>query len=152
MVRPDNLFLPLAGLLFYLWFRFDFPRHLSRSRWRLVVLVAASVFSLAYFLLPVALALGSLANLRRRRPLSWHQAAALIFTGGLVLLSVFVWKEPEVGKNSTVKFTYILGYYWAPLFCLLRVLCGRPRWQRIWFAYTAALVVLCSPFYLWAWA
>jgi hypothetical protein len=306
MVRADNLFLPLAGLLFYLWFRFDFPRHLSRSRWRLVVLVlllvalansrsfslaiflvfgtwglwlllkdawrrrevrawlkvglailtvvagaghyylyryattgllftqnqmvdsyhryyyrkqigfdrwpmflnlrfdrvvkrpdryafydgphhgnaiwprlyadmwadhwgyfstaedtvarkqvvlvAASVFSLAYFLLPVALALGSLANLWRRRPLSWHQTAAFIFTGGLILLSVFVWKEPEVGKNATVKFTYILAYYWAPFFCLLRLLSGRPRWQRIWFAYTAALVVLCFPFYLWAWS
>src|SRR5262249_48597375 len=43
MVRADHLLLFFVSMLFYLWFRFDFPTLLPRSNWRLAAWVACLV-------------------------------------------------------------------------------------------------------------
>jgi hypothetical protein len=132
------------------WLYFSGPRHgiEMKAEFKRVALIAAIPFTVFY--LGACIAAFPRAWLRWRRGLSFDapSAAALVFLGGLALLIVFVYQEPEVGKNATVKFCYLLGYIWLPLLAMLDRAGDYPRLSPMLLGYTALLAAICLPLYV----
>jgi hypothetical protein len=85
---------------------------------------------------------------RRGLPFDAPSVAALPFLCALALLLVFVYREPEVGKNSTVKFCYLLGYAWLPLLPMLDRASQYTKAIPVLLGYTALLAAVCVPLYV----
>lgn len=118
------------------------------------VLQIAWPFTLFYFLAPFGVLLFPFFERKRKKRktpfLTPDRTAGLIWSIGLLLFITFVYREPEVNKNSTVKFVYLLGYYWLPFFCMIPWLDRFPKFAKGFFAYTVVLFLFCVPlmFYL----
>lgn len=85
MVRSDHFLFLFVNLLFYLWFRFDFPARLAESRWRLAVwallLVAMANsrnFCMAAYLVFLAWGLWALLLHARRAGAIWRVSVAAL--------------------------------------------------------------------------
>jgi hypothetical protein len=109
------------------------------------VLLAAAPFTLAYFLVPLALAASGAWGLLRGRWPSAGCCAGAIFWLAFAMLVLWISRQPEPGANGTVKFCYLMAYAWLPLIALAEVLRSRPRVARLFCTYTWALLVLCLP-------
>jgi hypothetical protein len=132
------------------WLYFSGPRGIeSKAQFKRMVLVAAIPFTLFYFGSCVVALPRSWWRWRHGLPFDAPSAAALVFLCALVLLFVFIYREPEVGKNSSVKFCYLLGYVWLPLFPMLDRARDYPKAIPVLLSYTALLAVICLPLFLY---
>ncbi|MFO1492067.1 MAG: hypothetical protein U1F77_15660 [Kiritimatiellia bacterium] len=123
------------------WLFFSGPKYEDRKEaCKRIVLVAAAPWTLLYLFG----ALRGLARIRRE-PFSRGAFASLLFLSGFAAVMAFVYTEPEVGKNASVKFSYLLAFQWLPVLNLADWLSARPRWLRGVTAYTALLFLLCLP-------
>jgi hypothetical protein len=131
------------------WLYFSGPKKLieSKAQFKRVALVAAIPFTLFYFGACIAALPRAWSRWRRGLPFDAPSAAALLFLCAFALLLVFVYREPEVGKNSTVKFCYLLGYAWLPLLPMLDRASEYPRTVPVLLGYTALLAAICLPLY-----
>lgn len=85
MVRSDHFLFLFINLLFYLWFRFDFPTRMATSRWRLavwaVLLVAMANsrnFCMAAYLVFLAWGVWALALQARQARWGWRLGVAAL--------------------------------------------------------------------------
>jgi len=151
--KTGNSFLPrLYGDMWadhWLYFSGKELRQESKKTTKRIVLIYASLFTVFYFTIPVFQSLAGCFSLIKRKALNWKNTAALLFLGGIILFVLFVYDYSEVGKNSSVKFCYLLGYYWFPLFSLLGFLEKHPRITRIFYIYTITLYLMCIPLYIY---
>ncbi len=132
------------------WLYFSGPKFSDKKvTFKRIVLVLAIPFTLLYFGVPLFLFGTYLVRTKLLEAPHWRYAASALFVGAIILLGLFVYLEPEVGKNATVKFSYLLGYQWMPLFSLLGFLEHRPVLSRVVMAYTCVLWVSCLPLYVY---
>lgn len=153
----DNAFLPrLWGDMWadhWLYFS-GRPLQELKAAFKRVVLVTGIPFTLLFFGAPVLLigeSLGAAWKRRRFTAPGLPEAGALLFLAALGLLGVFVWNEPEVGKNSTVKFCYLMGYSNLALLPMMRWVDRTEARARAWLAYSVILWLSGLPLYVfWA--
>jgi hypothetical protein len=120
----------------------------SKAEFKRVALVAAIPFTLFYIGACIAALPRAWSRWRRRLPFDAPSAAALVFLCGLAFLLLFIYREPEPGENTTVKFCYLLGYAWLPLFPMLDRASNYPKVIPVLLGYTALLAAICLPLYV----
>jgi hypothetical protein len=131
------------------WLYFSGPKQgETKAELKRVALLAAIPFTLFYFGACIAALPRAWSRWRRSLPFDAPSTAALLFLCAFALLLIFVYREPEVGKNSTVKFCYLLGYAWLPLFPMLDRARDYPHAVPVLLGYTALLAVICLPLYV----
>jgi hypothetical protein len=146
-----NAFLPrLYGDMWadhWLYFSGDKVFHDKKIPWKQVVLLMAVPFTLAYWVVPALY----VREIFRKKKIHWPHTAALLFYAATALFIFFIYREPEVGKNSTIKFCYLFGYSWFPIVCMAAHLDTLPRRLTTpWLIYTAILFLCCLPLALFA--
>ena len=150
--RDRNAFLPrLYGDMWAdHWLYFSGPK-LSDTKIgnKRLVLVLASVFALLYFLLPLGGTFKGIQILRSGRQLSMVQTASILWVAAFLCLIAFVNHHPEVGKNSTVKFCFLIGYSWLPLIVIADFFKRKPRLGNFFLAYQIILFLVCIPLYFY---
>ena len=149
--RNSNAFLPrLYGDMWGdHWLYFSGPEpHRENEAWiKRLVFVLALPFAVIYLGAP-------LLSILRRPVTNWREPAkiaAFLFLASILLLVFLVYRVPEPGKNSLVKFCYIMGYYWFPAVCTGNLFDRHPGKARIFLAYIAALGLASMPLYLYLW-
>jgi hypothetical protein len=106
MVRSDHFLFLFINLLFYLWFRFDFPARLATSPWRLgawgallVGMANARNFCLAAYLVFLAWGLWVLVrHAPRARPAWWLGVAALLLATAAATSAHYVDRYLRTGR------------------------------------------------------
>lgn len=131
------------------WLYFSGPRGGdTKEEWKKMILVIAIPFTVLYMLAPLLCSVRGVNLLRRRKPLDLPSACGFLAVGGFCLLMAFIYCEPEVGKNSTVKFIYLLGYQWLPFFCIAEIVKRRTWLTYALAAYTGLLFALGTPLHI----
>jgi hypothetical protein len=134
------------------WLYFSGPTHVDEeTRPKKIVLIVGSLFSIGYFVSLFYYAVRGIGATLRKEELRAAETAGLLFAGALILLVVYVYREPEVDKNSTVKFAYLLGYQWFPIFCMLDFMNKHRALIKPVLIYSALLFLLALPLYVFAW-
>jgi len=134
------------------WLYFSGPTYVDeKTRPKKIVLIVGSLFSIGYFVSLFYYAVRGIGATLRKKELRAAETAGLLSAGALILLVVFVYREPEVDKNSSVKFAYLLGYQWFPIFCMLDLMNKYRALIKPMFIYSALLFLLALPLYVFAW-
>ncbi len=110
-----------------------------------LVFILALPFTLLYFGLPVYYSMKGIRSVFKKRLPEYAELAGSIFVLGLLMLIAFVWMDPETGKNSTVKFTYILGYSLFPFYCIINWLNMPGRRIKLFSVYMLVLFMVALP-------
>lgn len=151
--KTGNSFFPrLYGDMWadhWLYFSAKEVKKESKKSLKLIILMYASLFTILYFTIPILQFIEAGFSLIKRKALNWNQTAALLFIGAFILFILVLYNYSEVGKNSIVKFCYLLGYYWFPFFCLLGFLKEHPKFAKIFQIYTISLFLLCIPLFIY---
>lgn len=113
----------------------------AKPGFKRTLLLLAIPFSLFYLLAPLVFLF--------KRPLrewrDWPRVASFVWLLAVCLLILLVYKIPEPGKNSLVKFCYLMGYYWFPILPLAAWADKRDRWLKPVLVYLAVLALAALP-------
>lgn len=113
--------------------------------WKKATLIAAIPFTLLYFLLPLPYGVRFVRRVFSFKKPDIYDISGILFYAGVLILVLFVYKYPLVGKNSTVKFAYLLGFIWFPLICFADFFKKHENLLKYVLAYTIGLFLLCLP-------
>ncbi len=119
----------------------------KKTQYKRFILLAALPFTLLYFAAAFFFAFRGVASLCRRQSLQFAEVAAVLFLSAFSLLLLFVYLEPEVGKNSTIKFIYLVAFQWFPFFCICWLVEKSNFLARVLPGYLLCLFLVCLPLY-----
>lgn len=133
------------------WLYFSGPRIVEqKENLKQAVLIFAIPFSIVYFLSPLLFAVKAIVQILKRRNLTYYHLAGLIYTLGLSAYVFFtIFGLSELGKNSIVKFIYMLGYIYLPIICMARLAEINKRFILLSLIYIVILFILGLGLYLY---
>ena len=143
-----NAFLPrLYGDMWgdhWLYFSSKVAREEGDSVSKKTVFILAIPFTALFFLAPILCLF--------RRPVlnieMQEKVASFLFMASFLLMIFLVYKVPEPGKNSLVKFCYMMGYYGFPAVCMGSLFDKHRKTAKVLCWYILLLGIACIPLYI----
>ena len=114
-----------------------------------IILIAAIPFTLLYLFSPILYLFKSIKAFIKDRKFTLDNLAPTLFCTSLLLLTLFIYRQPEVGKNSTIKFTYLIAFFWLPIFSMAKFLSNNPKIRKLFIYYNYVLYIISIPLYIY---
>jgi len=111
------------------------------------ILGAATLFTALYLVITFGEFIRATFSVITQKRLDESAVASLLFVGCMMVHLIAAYMHPRPGKNDIAQATYIMGYYWFPLFCLLNYLKKHLKFAKFFYTYSLVLFFICMPLY-----